>query len=165
MDLSARAAQRATIVIMVTVAPQVERVQRKVVRVLTGTQILGSAAMTIGLAFSTLIAASLSGSDAVGGLAQTAAVAGAALLALPGARLAQRRGRRPALILGYGMGALGALMAAVAVGARAVAGAAGGRSSCSEGRPARTTRLVTPQRISRIRNVVRASSRAWCGRP
>ena len=101
---------------MVTVAPQVERVQRKVVRVLTGTQILGSAAVTIGLAISTLIAASLSGSDAVGGLAQTAAVAGAAVLALPGARLAQRRGRRPALILGYGVGALGALVAAVAVG-------------------------------------------------
>jgi MFS family permease len=101
---------------MVTVAPQVERVQRKVVRVLTGTQILGSAAVTIGLAFSTLIAAALSGSEAVGGLAQTAAVAGAALLALPGAWLAQRHGRRPALILGYGMGALGALIAAVAVG-------------------------------------------------
>jgi MFS family permease len=101
---------------MVTVAPQVERVQRKVVRVLTCTQVLGSAAVTIGLAISTLIAASLSGSDAVGGFAQTAAVAGAALLALPGARLAQRRGRRPALILGYGTGALGALVAAVAVG-------------------------------------------------
>ncbi|MEU3647491.1 MFS transporter [Lentzea sp. NPDC034063] len=101
---------------MVTVAPQVERVQRKVVRVLTGTQVLGSAAVTIGLAFSTLIAASLSGSEAVGGLAQTAAVAGAAVLALPGARLAQRSGRRPALILGYGMGGLGALIAAVAVG-------------------------------------------------
>ncbi|MET9229766.1 MFS transporter [Lentzea sp. NPDC003310] len=101
---------------MVTVAPQVERVQRKVVRVLTGTQVLGSAAVTIGLAFSTLIAASLSGSEAVGGLAQTAAVAGAALLALPGARLAQRSGRRPALVLGYGMGGLGALIAAVAVG-------------------------------------------------
>ena len=101
---------------MVTVAPQVERVQRKVVRVLTGTQILGSAAVTIGLAISTLIAASLSGSEAVGGLAQTAAVAGAAVLALPGARLAQRSGRRPALILGYGMGGLGALIAAVAVG-------------------------------------------------
>ncbi|MFD4640430.1 MFS transporter [Lentzea sp. NPDC058436] len=101
---------------MVTVAPQVERVQRKVVRVLTGTQVLGSAAVTIGLAFSTLIAASLSGSEAVGGLAQTAAVAGAAVLALPGARLAQRGGRRPALVLGYGMGGLGALVAAVAVG-------------------------------------------------
>ncbi|MFD5830741.1 MFS transporter, partial [Lentzea sp. NPDC060358] len=101
---------------MVTAAPQVERVQRKVVRVLTGTQVLGAASVTIGLAFSTLIAASLSGSDAVGGLAQTAAVAGAALLALPGARLAQRRGRRPALILGYGMGALGSVVAAVAVG-------------------------------------------------
>ncbi|SDH12138.1 Predicted arabinose efflux permease, MFS family [Lentzea fradiae] len=100
---------------MVTAAPRVERVQRKVVRVLTGTQVLGSASVTIGLAFSTLIAASMSGSEAVGGLAQTSAVAGAALLALPGARLAQRGGRRPALVLGYGTGALGALVAAAAV--------------------------------------------------
>jgi MFS family permease len=140
---------------MVTVAPQVERVQRKVVRVLTGTQILGSAAVTIGLAISTLIAASLSGSDAVGGLAQTAAVAGAAVLALPGARLAQRRGRRPALILGYGMGALGALIAAVAVGfglwQLMLAGLLlfGGASSANYAARYAATDLADPQRRAR----------------
>lgn len=100
---------------MKTAAPQVEHVQRKVLRVLTATQVLGAAGMAIGLAVSTLIAAALSGSDAVGGLAQTSAVVGAAALALPAARLAARRGRRPALVLGYAVGALGAVCAAVAV--------------------------------------------------
>ncbi|MEU4802484.1 MFS transporter [Actinosynnema sp. NPDC023587] len=93
----------------------VEVVQRRVLRVLGVTQVLGAAGVTIGLAFSTLIAAALSGSDAVGGLAQTAAVLGAALFALPTARLATRRGRRPALVLGYGAGAAGAFVAACAV--------------------------------------------------
>jgi MFS family permease len=100
---------------METAAPAVEHLQRKVLRVLTTSQVLGAAGVTIGLAFSTLIAAALSGSDVVGGLAQTSAVVGAALLALPAARMAQRRGRRPALLLGYGVGALGALVAALAV--------------------------------------------------
>lgn len=93
----------------------VEVVQRRVLRVLTATQVLGAAGVTIGLAVSTLIAAVLSGSDAVGGLAQTSAVLGAALFALPAARIAARRGRRPALVLGYGAGAAGALVAACAV--------------------------------------------------
>jgi MFS family permease len=100
---------------MKTAAPEVEHLQRKVLRVLTTTQVLGAAGITIGLAFSTLIAAALSGSDVVGGLAQTSAVVGAAVFALPAARMAQRRGRRPALMLGYGVGALGALVAALAV--------------------------------------------------
>ncbi|GAA1356126.1 MFS transporter [Saccharothrix algeriensis] len=90
-------------------------VQRRVLRVLIATQVLGAAGVGIGLTVSTLIAAALSGSDAVGGLAQTAAVLGAGLFALPTARLATRRGRRPALALGYGAGAVGALAAAVGV--------------------------------------------------
>ncbi|MBB5959929.1 MFS family permease [Saccharothrix tamanrassetensis] len=93
----------------------VEVVQRKVLRVLVAGQVLGAAGVTTGLAVSTLIAAALSGSDAVGGLAQTGAVLGAALFALPTARLAARRGRRPALVLGYGAGAAGAAVAACAV--------------------------------------------------
>ncbi|MFD1152557.1 MFS transporter, partial [Saccharothrix hoggarensis] len=73
----------------------VDVVQRRVLRVLVTTQVLGAAGVTIGLAVSTLIAAVLSDSEAVGGLAQTSAVLGAALFALPAARLAARRGRRP----------------------------------------------------------------------
>ncbi|SHF39401.1 Predicted arabinose efflux permease, MFS family [Streptoalloteichus hindustanus] len=71
--------------------------------------------MATGVAISTLIAASLSGSEAVGGIAQTCAVLGAGVLAVPMARLAARRGRRPALLLGYGTGMVGAALAAVAV--------------------------------------------------
>ncbi|MEU5692677.1 MFS transporter [Actinosynnema sp. NPDC020468] len=113
----------------------VDQVQRKVLRVLSVTQVLGSAGVTIGLAVSTLIAAALSGSDAVGGLAQTAAVVGAALFALPAARVAERLGRRPALVAGYGIGAAGAAVAAcgvvlgswyVLVGALVLFGAASG---------------------------------------
>ncbi|MFD7656912.1 MFS transporter [Actinosynnema sp. NPDC059797] len=90
-------------------------VQRRVLRVLATAQVLGAAGVTIGLAVSTLIAAVLAGSDVVGGLAQTAAVLGAAAFALPSARLAARSGRRPALVLGYGVGAVGAAVAACAV--------------------------------------------------
>ncbi|MCE6997662.1 MFS transporter [Saccharothrix sp. S26] len=93
----------------------VDVVQRRVLRVLAVTQVLGAAGVTIGLAVSTLIAAVLADSDAVGGMAQTAAVLGAAAFALPAARLAARSGRRPALVLGYGAGAGGAAVAACAV--------------------------------------------------
>ncbi|CAL9591131.1 Riboflavin transporter RfnT [Actinosynnema sp. ALI-1.44] len=93
----------------------VEVVQRRVLRVLAATQVLGAAGVTIGLAVSTLLAAALSGSDAVGGLAQTAAVVGAAVFAVPAARVAVRHGRRPALVFGYAVGAVGAVLAACAV--------------------------------------------------
>ncbi|MDX6429063.1 MAG: hypothetical protein QOE54_1429, partial [Streptosporangiaceae bacterium] len=58
-------------------------VQRRIIRVLTATQVLGGIGVATGVAVSTLAAASLSGSDAIGGLAQTSAVLGAALLAVP----------------------------------------------------------------------------------
>lgn len=93
----------------------VEVVQRRVLRVLAATQVLGAAGVTIGLAVSTLLAAALSDSDAVGGLAQTAAVVGAAVFAVPAARVAARHGRRPALVFGYAAGAVGAVLAACAV--------------------------------------------------
>ncbi len=93
----------------------VEVVQRRVLRVLAATQVLGAAGVTIGLAVSTLLAAGLSDSDAVGGLAQTAAVVGAAVFAVPAARVAARHGRRPALVFGYVAGAVGAVLAACAV--------------------------------------------------
>jgi MFS family permease len=93
-------------------------VQRRIVRVLTGTQVLGGIGVATGVAVSTLAAASLSGSDAIGGLAQTSAVLGAALLAVPTARAAARSGRRTALVFAYGCGALGAVIttAALALG-------------------------------------------------
>lgn len=80
-------------------------------------QVLGGVGVATGIALASLSAADLSGSDVVGGAALTAMVVGTALAALPVSRLAARSGRRPALVLGYGAGALGA---AGAVGALAL---------------------------------------------
>jgi MFS family permease len=57
-----------------------------------------------------LLAVSLTGSEAFAGLAQTAGVLGAAIFALPLARIALTKGRRPALATGYGLGILGAIL-------------------------------------------------------
>jgi MFS family permease len=64
-----------------------------------------------------LIAASLGGEGAAG-LAQTAGVFGAALLALPLARIALTQGRRFALTTGYSLGALGAVIVVIGGTAR-----------------------------------------------
>ncbi|HEV7933900.1 MAG TPA: MFS transporter [Actinomadura sp.] len=88
--------------------------QRRVLAVLTGTQVLGGLGVGIGVAVTTLLAASISGSDTIGGLAQTSAVLGAALLAVPIARTAARSGRRASLTLGYGCGTAGAFIVVIA---------------------------------------------------
>ena len=89
-------------------------VQRRVLRVLVGVQVLGGVGVSIGLAVSTLAAARMSGSDAVGGSALTCAVLGAAGASVLLARLTARTGRRPALTLGYLVAAVGALLAVLA---------------------------------------------------
>jgi MFS family permease len=55
-----------------------------------------------------LIAATIASSEAAAGLAQTAGTLGAAIIALPLARIALSRGRRAALGVGYAIGAAGA---------------------------------------------------------
>ncbi|MEO5875249.1 MAG: MFS transporter [Streptosporangiaceae bacterium] len=92
-------------------------VQRRVLSVLTATQVVGGIGVGAGAAASTLVAERLSGSDVVGGLAQTSAVLGAALLAVPIAKFAVTWGRRTALVFAYGCGMLGALIAVIAVAA------------------------------------------------
>jgi MFS family permease len=92
-------------------------VQRRILAVLSVTQVLAGVGLATALAVSTLVAARLSGSELIGGAALTCVVLGAAGAALVVARVATRRGRRPALGLGYGVGALGAAVAALGVGA------------------------------------------------
>lgn len=101
---------------------QVAAVQRRSIRVLAAGQGLGGIAVAGSLPAGSLLAASLSGSEAAAGLAQTAGVLGAALLALPLARLALVRGRRPSLTAGYGIGAIGAavVIAAALLGSLAL---------------------------------------------
>jgi MFS family permease len=84
------------------------------VRVLVASQVLGGVGVAGGIAVGALLAEQVSGSTALSGLAQTATVLGAALLAVPLARLAGRSGRQVALATGYGCGLLGAVLAVVA---------------------------------------------------
>ena len=95
--------------------PWVERVQRRTLAVLVMTQVLSGAGVGTGVAVAALSAAMLSGSDVVGGLAPTCMAFGAALTAVSTARIAGRAGRRPALLAGYLIAAVGAGAAAVAV--------------------------------------------------
>ncbi|WP_428961377.1 MFS transporter [Micromonospora fluostatini] len=93
--------------------PDVAVVQRRTVRLLAGTQVLGGTGVTIGVAVGALLAADLAGT-AVAGLAQSAGVVGAALLAVPVTRLMTGYGRRPGLVLAYLVGAAGGVLTVLA---------------------------------------------------
>jgi MFS family permease len=86
-----------------------QRAQRRVVRVLAGAQVLGGVGVAAGIAVGALIAADL-GSDSLSGLASASSVIGAALIAVPVARVMDVHGRRRGLLLAYAVGTLGALL-------------------------------------------------------
>jgi MFS family permease len=94
--------------------PAIAAVQRRTIAVLSVGQVFGGIAVAGSVAAGSLIAASVADSEAAAGLAQTAGVLGAAVLALPLARIALGRGRRLALATGYGLGAFGAVVVVVA---------------------------------------------------
>ena len=85
-------------------------IQLNTVRVLSAGSVFSGIAVAGSVAAGSLIAASVADSEAAAGFAQTAGVLGAAVLALPLARIALSRGRRVALATGYGLGALGAVI-------------------------------------------------------
>ncbi|MEC5183348.1 MFS family permease [Cryobacterium sp. MP_3.1] len=91
------------------------RLQRKVVRVLILGQILGGIGMGATLSLGALLAAQLSGSNAWSGMAATMSTLGAALVAVPLARLAQASGRRRSLATGAGIAGVGAILAITSV--------------------------------------------------
>jgi len=95
-------------------AVDVPAVQRRTIGVLSTGAVLGGVAVAGAVAAGSLIAAGVADSEAAAGLAQTAGVLGAAVLALPLARIALVRGRRAALSTGYGLGALGAVVVVIA---------------------------------------------------
>ena len=97
-----------------TAAASLDVVQRRTLRVLVASQVLGGVGVAGGIAVGGLLAESVGGSTAVAGLAQTATVLGAALLAVPLARAADAAGRRVALSGGYALGLLGAGLAVLA---------------------------------------------------
>lgn len=81
-------------------ATQVLGVQRRTVLILSIGQVLGGIAFGATVSLGALLAADISGSDALSGMATASVTLGAALCAIPLARLAARVGRRRALTLG-----------------------------------------------------------------
>lgn len=101
------------------VRPDVAPIQRRTLSLLFGTQIIGGIGVTIGVAVGALLAARIAGT-AVAGLTQSAAVVGAALLAIPITRITNGHGRRPGLAVAYLVGAIGAVLVVFAAATRSV---------------------------------------------
>ncbi|MEW1588983.1 MFS transporter [Micromonospora vinacea] len=97
--------------------PDVASIQRRTLRLLFTTQIIGGIGVTIGISVGALLAARIAGT-AVAGVAQSAGVVGAALLAVPVTRIMARHGRRPGLVLAYTVGAVGGLLVVLAAATR-----------------------------------------------
>jgi MFS family permease len=89
-------------------------------RLLVLTQVIGGVGVAIGISVGALLSASLGG-VAVSGFGQSALVVGAAVLALPVTRVMRSAGRRPGLVLAYGVGAVGATLILVAAGVGSLA--------------------------------------------
>ncbi len=84
--------------------------QRRTVATLAGSQVLGGVGVSAGAAVAALLAADISGREAWAGLGGTAQVLGGALAAYVVARIMAAKGRRPGLVVGYGMAVAGALL-------------------------------------------------------
>ncbi len=78
----------------------IARIQSRTVRTLAVGQVLGGIAFGATVSLGALLAKDITGQDALSGFATASVTLGAALAAIPLARLAARRGRRIALTLG-----------------------------------------------------------------
>ena len=91
----------------------VTAVQRRTLRLLFVTQIISGVGVAVGASVGALLAADIAGVG-VSGLAQSAAVVGTALFAIPATAIVNRRGRRPSLALLYLIAAAGAIIVLLA---------------------------------------------------
>jgi MFS family permease len=89
-------------------------VQRRTVAVLSGGVALGGLGVTVGITVGGLLAADVAGTESAAGLGTTAGVLGAAVLAVPFARISDRSGRRAGLAVGYAVAVLGAVVTVAA---------------------------------------------------
>ena len=89
---------------------QVDRatLQRKVIRTLVATQILGGVGMASGIAVGALLAEEISGTEALAGVGTTSQVLGSALITIPVARVIAGHGRRMGQSLGLSVAFVGA---------------------------------------------------------
>jgi MFS family permease len=96
------------------VTPAERAVQRRTVTTLVGSQMLGGLGVASGIAVGALLAQDILGSPQLAGLGSTFQVLGAALIAIPMARIMAARGRRPGLGFGYALAITGALLVVTA---------------------------------------------------
>src|ERR687890_710757 len=89
-------------------------VQRRTLGVLSGGVALSGLGVTVGITVGGLLARDVAGTETAAGLGQTAGVLGAAVLAVPLARISDRAGRRAGLAAGYAVAVLGSLVTVVA---------------------------------------------------
>jgi MFS family permease len=87
-----------------------DRLQRRTVAVLAAAQVLGGVAFGATLSLGVLLAAEVSGDESMAGLATAAITFGTALVAIPLAGLARRRGRRISLTTGMLIALVGVLL-------------------------------------------------------
>jgi MFS family permease len=92
--------------------------QRKVIRALVTTQVLGGVGMASGIAVGALLAEQISGTEALAGVGTTSQVLGSALITIPVARVIAARGRRMGQSLGLGVAFVGAALVITAAVAR-----------------------------------------------
>ena len=78
-------------------------------------QICGSTGHSIGMAIGSIMAAGITGTNTWSGLPIAVGALGTALASWPLARLMDRSGRRPGLVLGYGLAVVGAILGIVGV--------------------------------------------------
>ena len=83
-------------------------VQRRTLRLLFVTQVISGVGIAVGASVGALLAADIAGVG-MSGLAQSAAVIGTALFAVPATAIVNRRGRRPSLALLYLVATTGAI--------------------------------------------------------
>jgi len=92
--------------------------QRRTVRILSVGQVLGGIAFGATVSLGALLAADLSGSDALSGLATASVTLGAAAFAIPLARFAARRGRRLSLTAGNLLALIGIAIVVISAALR-----------------------------------------------
>ena len=84
-------------------------VQQRTLRILFVVQVIGGVGVAVGASVGALLAAEMA-SVGISGLAQSTAVVGAALFAIPMTAIVRSRGRRASLAAGYGIAAAGAVI-------------------------------------------------------
>jgi len=98
-----------------------EKQRQRTIYVLFGGNALASTAYIVAVAITAIVAKEITGSAALAGVPAAAATAGVAFGSAWLSSLSRRIGRRPALSLGYGIAAAGAVVAAFAVAWKSIA--------------------------------------------